>query len=99
MVISIAFMICYYRASQLAQMMAMFIRITNIYQEYPSKFWVVGGVSFIDRVGGTMLFPFFSLFITKKFDVGMTQVGIVLGIFSIFGLVFSALSTLSLGLV
>jgi MFS family permease len=97
-------------------------RISNIYREYPSKFWMVVGVMFVDRVGGTMLFPFFSLYITQKFNVGMTQAGIILGFFSVFsmlgsmiggaltdkfgrrslilfGLVFSALSTLSLGLV
>ena len=45
------------------------------------------GVSFIDHVGGTMLFPFFSLYITQKFGVGMTQAGIVLGLFAISGLV------------
>lgn len=100
----------------------MLTRLKNIYHEYSPKFWLVVGVSFIDRIGGTMLFPFFSLYITWKFDVGMTQAGIVLGIFSafgmvgnfiggaltdkfgrrkliIFGLVFSALSTLALGLV
>ncbi len=97
-------------------------RFTNIYHEFPSKFWMVVGVSFVDRVGGTMLFPFFSLYITQKFGVGMTQAGIILGIFSIFGLiggmiggaltdkfgrrklilfglVFSAISTLALGFV
>lgn len=100
----------------------MFNRISKLYNEFPSRFWTVVGVMFIDRVGGTMLFPFFSLYITEKFGVGMTQAGIVLGFFSIFGmlggmiggaltdklgrrnliifgLVFSALSTLSLGLV
>ncbi len=69
-----------------------------------------------------MLFPFFSLYITQKFNVGMTEAGLVLGLFSIsglfgqmiggaltdkfgrrkliiFGLVFSALSTLMLGFV
>jgi len=99
----------------------MFTRINRIYHEFPSKFWVVVLVSFIDRIGGTLLFPFFSLYITQKFNVGMTQAGIILGIFSVFGLVgsmvggaltdrfgrrrlilfglvFSALSTLSLGL-
>ena len=96
--------------------------IKKIYKEFPQKFWVVVAVSFIDHVGGTMLFPFFSLYITQHFNVGMTQAGIVLGIFSICGLigqmiggaltdkfgrrkliigglVFSALSTLSLGFV
>jgi len=100
----------------------MFTRLQTIYQEFPPKFWAVVGVMFIDRVGGTMLWPFFALYITEKFQVGMTQAGIVLGIFSIFGmvggiiggaltdrfgrrslilfgLVFSALSTLTLGLV
>lgn len=101
---------------------AMFNRIRAIYHEFPRKFWTVVGVSFIDRVGGTLLFPFFALYITEKFGVGMTEAGIILGLFSIFGLiggiiggaltdrlgrrklilfglVFSALSTLTLGLV
>ncbi|MCP4139516.1 MAG: MFS transporter [Chloroflexi bacterium] len=100
----------------------MLTKIKNIYHEYSPKFWLVVGVSFIDGIGGKMLFPFFSLYITWKFDVGMTQAGIVLGIFSafgllgnfiggaltdklgrrkliIFGLIFSAFSTLALGLV
>lgn len=97
-------------------------QLRKIYLEFPRKFWIVVGVSFIDVVGGTLLFPFLSLYITQKFQVGMTQAGAVLGLFSIFGLVggmiggaltdkfgrrnliifglvFSALSTLSLGFV
>ncbi len=97
-------------------------RLRNIYHDFPNKFWVVVGASFLDRIGSTLLFPFFSLYITQKFNVGMTQAGIVLGTFSafgligsviggaltdkfgrknliLFGLIFSALSTLSLGLV
>lgn len=96
--------------------------LQRTFREYPKKFWIVVGVSFIDHIGGTLLFPFFSLYITQKFGVGMTQAGMVLGLFSIFGLlggfiggaltdkfgrrklilfglIFSALSTLSLGLV
>ncbi len=65
----------------------MFKGLQKTYNEFPQRFWMVVGVSFIDRVGGTMLFPFFALYITQKFNVGMTEAGIVLGIFSIFGLV------------
>jgi len=97
-------------------------RLGKVYNEFPRKFWVVVGVSFIDHVGGTLLFPFFSLYITQKFGVGMTEAGIILGLFSIFGLIgsmiggavtdkfgrrkliifgliFSAISTLTLGLI
>jgi MFS family permease len=97
-------------------------RIRSTFQEFPGKFWVLVGATFIDRIGGTLIFPFFALYVTQKFNVGMTQAGILLGIFSLsgltgsmvggaltdkfgrrwmvlFGLVFSALSSLSMGLV
>jgi len=100
----------------------MFTRLNKIYHEFPRLFWIVVGVRFVDGVGGTLLFPFFALYITQKFDVGMTQAGILLGISSLFGLVgsmfggaltdkfgrkqlilfgliFSAISTLTFGLV
>jgi MFS family permease len=38
-------------------------------------------VNFVDRLGASLLFPFFALYITKRFDVGMTEVG---GLFAIF---------------
>lgn len=101
-----------------------FIRdsLKKVYADYPRLFWIVVGISFIDSVGGTLLFPFFALYITQKFNVGMTQAGILLGMFSLFGmfggmiggaltdrfgrrqlilfgLVFSAISTLTFGLV
>jgi MFS family permease len=99
---------------------SIFKKLRTTYYEYPSKFWVVVAASFVDRVGGTMIFPFFALYITHKFNVGMTQAGLLLGTFSlfgmigsiiggaltdrfgrkfmvIFGLVFSALSALSMG--
>lgn len=97
-------------------------KFRKVYLEFPRRFWGVVGTSFIDGIGRTMLFPFFALYITEKFDVGMTQAGLVLGLFSVFslvgnaiggaltdrfgrkklilyGLVASALTTLSLGLV
>ncbi len=56
-------------------------RALQIYREYPRVFWMMILVNFVDRLGGSLLFPFFALYITKKFDVGMTEVG---GLFAIF---------------
>ena len=58
-------------------------RAKNIYREYPSQFWTIVGANFIDRIGGGMIFPFFALYITKNFDVGMTEVGLLFALFSI----------------
>jgi len=99
-----------------------FTRVKETYNEFPRTFWTLVGASFIDRLGGTMIFPFFALYVTQKFNVGMTQAGVLLAIFSVaglvgsmvggaltdkfgrrgmvlFGLVFSALSSVSMGLV
>jgi len=70
----------------------MFSKISGIYREFPSRFWTVVGVMFIDKVGRTILFPFFSLYITEKFGVGMAQAGIILGFFSFFGIEFTGIS-------
>src|SRR5690242_3811744 len=69
----------------------MFPRLHKIYHEFPRLFWIVVTVSFIDGIGGTLLFPFFALYITQKFSLGMTQAGILLGISSLFGLIGSML--------
>lgn len=69
----------------------MFARLSKTYHEFPRLFWVVVAVSFIDKIGGTLLFPFFALYITQKFNVGMTEAGVLLGLSSLFGLVGSTL--------
>lgn len=97
-------------------------QLKQTWHEFPSKFWVLVAASFIDRVGGTLVFPFFALYITKRFHVGMTEAGYLFAIFAfsglagnmiggaladkfgrkqmvIFGLIFSALSSLAMGLV
>ena len=58
-------------------------RALQTYREYPRDFWMMVVVNFVDRLGGSLLFPFFALYITKKFDVGMTQVGVLFAIFSL----------------
>lgn len=63
--------------------------LQSTYAEYPRQFWVLMLGAFIDRLGGALVFPFFALYITAKFDVGMTAVGIVFAIFSIAGIIGS----------
>jgi MFS family permease len=58
-----------------------------VVHEYPSQFWLVVGATFIDRLGGAMLFPFFTLYLTRKFGIGMTTVGIIFGLFALSGLI------------
>ncbi|MCP4543534.1 MAG: MFS transporter [Chloroflexi bacterium] len=58
-------------------------RIHNVYNEYPRQFWVLVMGMFIDTLGRTMLNPFMMLYVTKKFSVGMTEVGMLLGLMSI----------------
>jgi len=100
----------------------MISRLKNTYHEFPSLFWIIVVVRFVDGIGSTLLFPFFALYITQKFNVGMTEAGILLGMSSLFGLIgsmgggaltdrfgrrqlilfglaFSALSSISMGLV
>lgn len=57
--------------------------IRNFYREYRRSFWILVGASFIDRLGGSLLFPFFALYITQKFNVGMTEVGVLFALFSL----------------
>lgn len=67
----------------------MFSGLKRTYNEYPRLFWIIVGTLFIDSLGSTLLFPFFALYITQKFGVGMTQAGILLGMSSLFGLIGS----------
>ncbi len=60
-------------------------RAVQIYREYPRDFWMMILVNFVDRLGGSLLFPFFALYITEKFDVGMTTVGQLFAVFFISG--------------
>lgn len=65
--------------------------LKRTYNDFPSLFWIIVGTLFVDSIGSTLLFPFFALYITQKFGVGMTQAGILLGLSSLFGLIGSVL--------
>ncbi len=66
-------------------------KIKQVYHEYPRAFWIYNIIVFIDRLGGFMLYPFFALYLTQKYDIGMATVGIIFAIFSVTGMVGSAL--------
>jgi len=66
-------------------------KISKLYHEYPRTFWTVIVITFIDRVGGSLLFPFFALYITSKFHVGMTDVGVLFATFSVSSFAGSAI--------
>jgi len=66
-------------------------KLQKTYHDFPRTFWVVVGTQFIDVIGNTLLFPFFALYVTQKFDVGMTQAGIILATNSMAGLVGSTI--------
>jgi MFS family permease len=65
------------------------ISFERLYDEFPRTFWMVVGVHFIDKIGATLVFPFFALYITGTFGVGMTEAGILLGLLSLAGIVGS----------
>lgn len=66
-------------------------RTKAVYNEYPRAFWIYNIIVFIDRLGGFMLYPFFALYLTQKYDIGMATVGLMFAVFSITGMVGSAL--------
>src|ERR1044071_4967693 len=67
------------------------MRTRKVYSEYPREFWIYNIIVFIDRLGGFMLYPFFALYLTQKFDIGMSTVGLLFAIFSVSGMIGSAL--------
>jgi MFS family permease len=58
-------------------------RLRDQIEEYPRPFWILVGVTFVDMLGASLLFPYFSLYATQRFGIGMTQVGIAIGLFSL----------------
>jgi MFS family permease len=69
----------------------MFEKLQATYDQFPRTFWVVVGTHFIDVIGNTLLNPFFALYVTQKFHVGMTQAGIILATNSVAGIVGSTI--------
>lgn len=60
----------------------MLTKFKNIYKEYPNPFKVLVLSTFIDRLGGFLLYPFFALYVTAHFNVEMLEVGFLFAVFS-----------------
>ncbi len=61
----------------------MFTKIKNTYKEYPKAFKVLTLATFIDMLGSFLLYPFYALYITEHFGVGMVEVGYLFSILSV----------------
>jgi MFS family permease len=64
-------------------------KIKKQYLSYPLTFRVLIAGTFIDRIGGALIFPFLSLYVAQRFNVGMTEVGLLFGIWSVSSLIGS----------
>ena len=58
-------------------------KLQDLYREYPRPFWTLTGATFIDRVGQALLYPFFALYFTGRFGVGMTEVGLLFALYAV----------------
>ncbi len=63
----------------------------QVYDEYPRPFWTLMGASFIDALGGALLFPFFTLYVTAKFGLGLSQVGLIFALLTLTNLAGSTI--------
>jgi MFS family permease len=60
--------------------------LRRTYLEFPRPFWLLITASFIDLTGGFLIMPFFSLFLTEKFEISLVQVAGIFAIWSIAGM-------------
>ena len=67
------------------------VRAKSTYNEYPRDFWILMGSSFVDSLGSALLYPFFALYVTRKFNVGLSQVGLIFAVLTVASIIGSAL--------
>jgi MFS family permease len=62
-------------------------RARAIQQEYPRQFWVLFFGSLINNAGNGLVFPFFSLYLTRQLKFSMTEVGIAYAAFAVMSVI------------
>jgi MFS family permease len=66
-------------------------RLRAVYRELPRSFWVLILATYIDVIGRSSVTVFFALYVTDRFSVGMTEVGTLLALFGIAGMIGSTI--------
>jgi MFS family permease len=64
-------------------------KLKSQFNAFPRTFRILVAATFIDRLGGGLIFPFLSLYVAQRFNVGMTEIGLVFGTWSISSLLGS----------
>src|SRR5262249_14306673 len=67
-------------------------RVNRAYQRYPQPFWVLMTGTFIDRLGTNLVMPFLGIYVSQRFKVPLTQVGIIFTIFAVMSAVGNMLA-------
>jgi MFS family permease len=62
-----------------------------VYKGYPQKFWILMGASFVDSLGGAVLYPFYALYVTSKFNLSMSEAGGLFGVMMVTAIVGTTL--------
>jgi len=53
----------------------MITKLKDTYNEFPKAFWTVMLGMFVDNIGGSLLYPFLTLYVTQKFGVSLIDIG------------------------
>jgi MFS family permease len=62
-------------------------RIETTWREYPRQFWTLFFGSLINAAGGGLVFPFFSLYLTRQLGFSMIEVGFIFAAYAAISMV------------
>jgi MFS family permease len=67
----------------------MLSRVKSMRAEFPAQFWILFVGMFISTVGSSMIWPFLTLYVSKKLGLPLTQAASLVTINAVMGLIFS----------
>jgi len=69
----------------------MLFRIRSTIAEYPLQFWILFCQRFIGSLGGSLVWPFFTIYLRQRLDIPLTTIGFLFAINATVGLFSQAL--------